>query len=289
MVNVLTIDIEEYFHPSEVQLSVADGQWETLPSRVEPQTRRVLELLARRQVRATFFILGWVAERHPRLVREIVAAGHEVGCHSYAHQLVYELTPVAFRHDTERAVAAIEDAGGVAPRAYRAPSYSITAQSLWALEILVECGFLYDSSVFPISHDRYGIPGFGRYAQVLKTPSGPICEVPISTVRLPGGRISPVGGGAYLRLLPYRYTAAGIRRINENDGQSAVIYFHPWELDEEQPRLASGVVSRLRTYSGLRGMAAKLDRLSADFQFSTLADMYPLAATAGEMARVMTA
>jgi polysaccharide deacetylase family protein (PEP-CTERM system associated) len=275
MVNVLTIDIEEYFHPSEVQLSVAGEQWETLPSRVESQTLRILDLLDRRRVMASFFILGWVAERHPKLVRQIVAAGHEIGCHSYAHQLVYELTPAEFRRDTERAVAAIEDAGGVRPQAYRAPSYSITAQALWALEILVECGFLYDSSIYPVAHDRYGIPGFGRHSQILQTRSGPICEVPIATVELAGGRIAPVGGGAYLRLLPYRYTAAGIRRINHRDGQPACIYFHPWEVDPEQPRLASGMLSRARTYTGLYGMEKKLERLLTKFRFSTLTSVYP--------------
>jgi polysaccharide deacetylase family protein (PEP-CTERM system associated) len=275
MVNALTIDVEEYFHPSEIQLSVTEDQWESLPSRVEEQTRRVLELLSRRDVRATFFVLGWVAERHPGLVREILRGGHEVGCHSYAHRLVYDLTPDAFREDTRRAVAVIQDAGGVTPRAYRAPSYSITARSLWALEILVECGFTRDSSIYPVTHDRYGIPGFERHATMLNTPSGPIYEIPIATVQLPMGGVAPVGGGGYLRLLPYRYTAAGIRRINRDDRQPTVIYFHPWEIDNSQPRLASGIVSRLRTYGGLRGMESKLDRLCSEFRFSSLADVYP--------------
>jgi polysaccharide deacetylase family protein (PEP-CTERM system associated) len=276
MVNALTIDVEEYFHPSEVQLSVTEDQWESLPSRVEEQTRRVLELLDRHQVQATFFVLGWVAERHPGLVRLILDGGHEVGCHSYAHRLVYDLSPAAFREDTRRALTAIEDAGGVTPRAYRAPSYSITARSLWALEILVESGFRHDSSIYPVSHDRYGIPGFDRHATMLQTPSGPIYEVPIATVQLPMGGVAPVGGGGYLRLLPYRYTSAGIRRINRTDIQPAVIYFHPWEIDASQPRLASGFISRLRTYGGLRGMESKLDRLCSEFRFATLADVYPL-------------
>ena len=276
MVNALTIDVEEYFHPSEIQLSVTEEQWESLPSRVEEQTRRVLELLTRRQVRATFFVLGWVAERHPGLIREVLRGGHEVGCHSHAHRLVYDLSPAAFREDTRRAVAAIQDAGGVTPRAYRAPSYSITARSLWALEILVELGFLFDSSVYPVTHDRYGLPGFDRHATMLQTPSGAIYEVPIATVQLPMGGVAPVGGGGYLRLLPYRYTAAGIRRINRTDHQPAVIYFHPWEIDDSQPRLASGFISRLRTYGGLRGMESKLDRLCSEFRFSSLAEVYPL-------------
>lgn len=275
MTNILSIDVEEYFHPAEVQYSTQVKDWSGWPSRVEAETDRVLELLARHSVKGTFFIVGWVAERHPEVVRKIVAAGHEVGCHSYAHQLVYTLTPDEFRCDTVRAVAAIEDAGGVTPRLYRAPSYSITKRSLWALEILVECGFKYDSSIFPIVHDRYGIPGFQRHFQVLQTPSGRISEVPVATTILPTGAIVPVGGGAYLRLLPYCYTAAGIRRVNKGEQQPACIYFHPWEMDPQQPRVASGLVSRVRTYAGLKGMEKKLSRLMTDFQFAPLSTVYP--------------
>jgi polysaccharide deacetylase family protein (PEP-CTERM system associated) len=274
MINALSIDIEEYFHPAEVQSCANARDWASLPSRVEPETDRVLEMLDRRSVSATFFVLGWVAERQPHLLRKIVGAGHDLGCHSYAHQLVYALTPAQFKQDLERAVAAIEDASGVTPRCYRAPSFSITAASLWALEILVEHGFQYDSSIFPITHDRYGIPGFGRHAQILSTPSGPITEVPPATTELPDGTILPVGGGGYLRLLPYRYTAAGLRRLNEIEKKPACIYFHPWEMDSEQPRLASGVVSRLRTYTGLGRMGMKIDRLLTEFRFACLGSVY---------------
>jgi polysaccharide deacetylase family protein (PEP-CTERM system associated) len=232
-------------------------------------------MLERHHTAGTFFIMGWVAESHPDLIREIAQAGHEIGCHSYAHQLVYRMTPSEFRRDTEQARRAIEDACGVTPKTYRAPSYSITARSLWALEVLVECGFTHDSSIYPISHDRYGIPGFGRHVQTIHTASGPIVEAPIATVKLGDGRVVPVGGGGYLRLLPYCYTAAGIRRINEREDQPACIYFHPWELDPYQPRLSLGLISRLRTYTGLRGMASKLDRLMTDFRFSTMAKVYP--------------
>jgi polysaccharide deacetylase family protein (PEP-CTERM system associated) len=274
MVNILTIDVEEYFHPSEVQRSSKMEDWLFLPSRVEEETDWVLELLARHSTSATFFVLGWVAERHPWLLRRICAAGHEIACHSYAHQLVYALTPDEFRKDTLRAVAAIEDAVGVTPRLYRAPSYSITKDSLWALEILVECGFQCDSSIFPIAHDRYGIPGSDRQAHILETPAGPIWEVPVATAVFSGGASVPVGGGAYLRLLPYRYMAAGIRRINQRERRPACIYFHPWEIDAGQPRLASGLVSRLRTYTGIRGMEKKLERLLTDFRFSTMSSVY---------------
>jgi len=272
MLNTLSIDIEEYFHPSE--LKIPPEYWDVFPSRVELQIRRVLDLLAREGVKATFFVLGWVAERHPRLICEIAEAGHEIGCHSYAHRLVYELSPAEFWEDTRRAVTAIEDACGIRPRLYRAPSYSITEKSLWALEMLVECGFTHDSSIYPISHDRYGIPGFSRHAKMLETPSGLIHEIPIATALLSGNRVLPVGGGAYLRLLPYRYTAAGISRINEQEKQPACVYFHPWELDPEQPRIASGLLSRLRTYTGLSTMSEKVSRLISEFPFSTMTSVH---------------
>ena len=265
----MTVDVEEYFHPTEVQAAVDQSQWDTLPSRIEHQLDQTLQLLTTRKTKATFFVLGWVAERHPRAIQQIVAAGHEIGCHSYSHQLVYSLTPREFRRDTRRAVATIEDACGVTPRVYRAPSYSIIQESLWALEILVEEGFVSDSSIYPIAHDRYGIPGSPRYPHVIETPAGPIREFPIATVRFrtTGSRI---GGGGYLRLLPYRYTSAGIRRLNRDENQPACIYFHPWEIDPDQPRLASGLIARLRTYTGVKGMARKLERLLAEFEFSTL-------------------
>ena len=272
--NVLTIDVEEYFHPTEVQTSVDQSQWATLPSRISREVFDILGLLNDKKVKATFFVLGWVAEHYPAVVRAIVDGGHEIGCHSYAHRLVYDLTPEEFRQDTRRGVMAIEDACGVTPRVYRAPSYSITRESMWALEILVECGFTCDSSIYPIAHDRYGIAGAERHAHILQTPAGPIREVPIATVELANGRVAPIGGGGYLRLLPYRYTSAGIRRINREEQKPACIYFHPWEIDPAQPRLASGLIARLRTYTGMYGMRRKLERLLTDFEFSSLSAVH---------------
>jgi polysaccharide deacetylase family protein (PEP-CTERM system associated) len=274
MLNALTIDVEEYFHPTEVQAAVDQSRWAALPSRVEDQLSQVLRLLDARRTKATFFVLGWVAERNPRAIQKIVAAGHEIGCHSHTHQLVYSLTPQEFRRDTRRAVAAIEDACGVTPRVYRAPSYSITRESMWALEVLVEEGFVCDSSIYPIAHDRYGIPGSPRYAHVIETPAGPIREFPIATAKLSNDFVAPIGGGGYLRLLPYRYTSAGIRRLNRDENQPACIYFHPWEIDPDQPRLAAGLIARIRTYTGVKGMSRKLDRLLTEFQFSTLSHVY---------------
>jgi polysaccharide deacetylase family protein (PEP-CTERM system associated) len=278
MLNALSVDVEEYFHPTEVRPFVDSARWAEYPSRVEAQVERVLELFERRRAKATFFALGWVAEHRGQVLRAIRSAGHEIACHSYAHRLVYQLSPAEFRRDTVRAVAAIEDACGVAPAAYRAPSYSVTRDSLWALEVLAACGFTHDSSIFPIAHDRYGIPGFDRHAHIILTSSGAIEEVPIATAKVWPGMVTPIGGGAYLRLLPYRYTAAGIRRINREERKPACIYFHPWELDPELPRLARGRVSRLRTYAGIETMPAKLDRLLAEFQFASLCQVHPCAA-----------
>jgi len=279
MINAISIDLEEYFHPTELRVPSYTRQWCAMPSRVERQTLEVLEFLNRHSVSATFFVLGWVAERHPALVLQIRNAGHEIACHSYAHRLIFDLTPASFREDTKRAVAAIEDACGIRPTAYRAPSYSITDRSLWALEILVECGFTRDSSIYPITHDRYGISGFNRFAHALRTPSGTIYEIPMATARLNKGRVAPVAGGGYLRLLPYRYTAAGLRRLNLQEQQPACCYFHPWEIDPGVPCLTTSRISRWRTYSGLSGMRVKIERLLTDFQFSTLSAAFPWSPT----------
>ena len=274
MLNALTVDVEEYFHATEVQNATRNQQWDTLPSRIGLQLDKTLHLLESKKVKATFLVLGWVAERHPRLVRQIADAGHEIGCHSYLHRLVYDLSPAEFRADTIRATRAIEEAAGITPRIYRAPSYSITRKSLWALEILVECGYTHDSSIYPIAHDRYGIPGANRRPHTLSTPSGPIFEVPVATTQLAKGSVLPIGGGGYLRLLPYRYCAAGIRRVNEQEHLPACIYFHPWEIDPQQKRLPMGLISRLRTYGGLSGMEGKLSRLMDEFSFASMSEVY---------------
>jgi polysaccharide deacetylase family protein (PEP-CTERM system associated) len=273
LVNAISVDVEDYFHPTELAASAPMHQWDSLTSRVEEATLRTLDLFAERGARGTFFILGWVADRHPGLIRRIAEAGHEIGCHSYWHRLVYDLTPEEFRSDTERACTAIEQACGVRPRAYRAPSYSITRRSWWALEILAELGFTIDSSIYPIVHDRYGVPGFARHASTVETPSGRLLEAPVATVLL-GGQVAPVGGGGYLRLLPYRYTAAGLRRVNWDERQPACLYFHPWEIDPGQPRLAQGRIARWRTYWGLEGMEMKLRRLMREFRFAPLGEVY---------------
>jgi len=273
--NILTVDVEDYFHPTEVQRTVAQSSWGQLPRRVASTAGLVLDLLARHNTRATFFILGWVAEKEPALVNEIAAAGHEIGCHSFWHRLVYDLTPQEFAADTVLACDAIEAACGIRPRVYRAPSYSITGRSTWALGVLAELGFTHDSSIYPIHHDRYGIPGFPRQASVLETDHGRIVEVPPAAVELRPGWNLPVGGGGYLRMLPYSYTAAGVRTLNHIDRMPANLYIHPWELDKDQPRIAQGRIARLRTYLGLAAFERKTSRLLSDFEFGPLGEIVP--------------
>ena len=272
MLNILTIDVEEYFHPNGMDAAVSPAQWDVLPHRVEANTQRMLDLLSACDVRATFFVLGWVADRWPEVVREIARRGHEVACHGYAHRLVYKLGPEAFRADVRRAKRSLEDALGAAVVAFRAASYSIVKSSLWALPILVEEGFRFDSSIFPVRHDLYGIPSFSRFPVVVHTAAGDITEIPPSTVRL-WGRNWPVAGGGYFRLLPYAVTHWAIQRINQRDGRPAMVYVHPWELDPEQPRLAAKATSRFRQYTNLRRTEPRLRQLLRDFSFAPMTDV----------------
>jgi polysaccharide deacetylase family protein (PEP-CTERM system associated) len=220
-------------------------------------------------VTATFFVLGWVADRFPALVTDLAKAGHEMASHGYSHHLVYNQTPAEFREDVRRAKAVIEDRSGRRVQGYRAPSYSITRRSLWALDVLVEEGYTYDASIFPIRHDRYGIPDAPRHPYMLARRAGALAEAPPSTVRL-GGMNLPVAGGGYFRLLPYWWTRWGIGRVNRQEGRPAIFYLHPWEIDPDQPRLDAGVVSRFRHYRNLDKTESRLRRLLAEFRFGTL-------------------
>ncbi len=270
--NAMSVDVEEYFHASALERVAPRADWDRLPTRVVPTTHSLLELFASRDVRATFFVLGWVAERFPTLVREIAAAGHEVASHGYWHQLVYSLSPDAFRDDVRRSKAVLEDAAGVSVTGYRAPSFSITRQSLWALDVLVEEGYTYDASIFPVRHDRYGIPDAPRHAYTLKRTSGTLREVPPSTIRVAGQNLAVAGGG-YFRLLPYAWTRLGIDRVNRTEQRPAIFYVHPWEIDPEQPRLPVGTATRLRHYGNLAKTHARLARLLDDFAFAPVSDV----------------
>jgi len=277
--NVISVDVEDYFHAEAFSGIVAQSDWEASPSRVEANTRRILELFAECEVRATFFILGWVAERYPALVREIASGGHELACHSYRHRLIYNLSAQAFREDTRRAKEAIEQAAGQAIYGYRAPTFSIVAKSLWALDILAELGFTYDSSIFPIHHDRYGIPQAPRFPFRVVTSAGPLVEYPMTTFRVLGRFNFPVAGGGYLRLLPWWYTRLGISRLKK-EHLPVITYVHPWEIDPEQPRLNPGFATRLRHYANLGKTRERLKRLLDDggftsFRESALADGAP--------------
>ena len=273
--NVVSVDVEDYFHAEAFADVVDRAHWDSYASRVVPNTRRILQLLADIDVRATFFVLGWVAERFPDLVREIAADGHELGCHSYWHRLIYRLDPAEFREDTRRAKDIIEQLAGQAVTGYRAPTYSVIHSSAWALEVLSELGFTYDSSIFPIHHDRYGMPDAPRSPFRFQTPSGPMTEFPITTFRVAGHNL-PVGGGGYLRLLPELYTRIGLKRA-QTEGVPIVIYIHPWEVDPDQPRLPGRLSSRLRHYTNLSRTLDRFRNLIEDgnytsFRESGLAD-----------------
>ena len=273
MLNALTIDVEDYYHVAAFDSVVRFTDWERYESRVEKNTQRILDLLDEHATKATFFVLGWVLERHPGLIRTIVARGHEVASHGYAHQRIYTQTPEQFRAETLRSKRLLEETLGQPIRGYRAASYSITRQSLWALDVLREAGFVYDSSIFPIRHDLYGIPSHPRFCSIMHGEHGaPLVEFPLSTLRL-GGTNFPLAGGGYLRLFPYAYTRWGIRYLNKREGQPAVVYLHPWELDPAQPRLPAGRLSRFRHYTNLHRMEERLVHLLQDFSFGTMSEV----------------
>ena len=270
--NILTVDVEEWFVVEALAERVPREQWPELPSTLVDNCHRLLDLFARYDVRATWFILGWCAERFPALVEEIAASGHEVGCHSYLHRRVDGLNREEFVTDTRRALNAIIAACGVRPRGYRAPSWSLNERVSWVFEALVELGFLYDSSIFPIKHDIYGMPEAPRELFQMTFPDGrSLFELPATTYRVLGRNL-PIGGGGYLRHAPLWYTRRVMRRLNRQ-GRPVVVYLHPWEIDPNPPRLP-GLTSlqRFRTQGSTRLMAYKLDRLLQEFRFGPAAD-----------------
>ncbi|MFO0754207.1 MAG: XrtA system polysaccharide deacetylase [Thermodesulfovibrionales bacterium] len=270
VVNAFTVDVEDYYMVSAFEGSVRFEEWDRYESRVEKNTRRILETLDRYGVKGTFFVLGWIAERCRGLVRDIGAAGHEVACHGYRHRLIYTMTPEEFREDLRRAKGILEECSGAAVSGYRAASYSIVRETLWALDILIEERFRYDSSIFPIHHDRYGIPGGERFAHRIERAGGSIVEIPPSTISLFGRNI-PVAGGGYLRLFPLEVTRAALKSISRREGKPAVVYLHPWEIDPRQPRIRCRLKSRLRHYVNLKSTAAKVEALLREFPFGPIA------------------
>jgi polysaccharide deacetylase family protein (PEP-CTERM system associated) len=272
IVNAMSVDVEDYFQVSAFDGVVERHHWSSFESRVNRNTDRLLGMLAGAGVRGTFFVLGWVADRFPALVRRIAEAGHELASHGHSHRLVYDLTPREFRSDLGRARQAIESAAGVPVAGFRAPSFSITASSLWALDVLIDEGYVYDSSIFPIVRDRYGLPGAPRHRHEITRPAGSLWEIPPATVRRCGVTL-PVAGGGYLRLFPYDWTRRAIRSINEREGQPAVVYLHPWEIDPDQPRIRASALGRFRHYVNLGRTEQRLRQLLADFRFGPISSV----------------
>ena len=270
VLNALTIDVEDYYHVSGFANCVARRQWDDFEPRVGESTQRILDRLAEADVRATFFVLGWLAERRPGLVRAIRAAGHEIGSHGYNHRLIYEQTPQQFRVDVRLARLVLEDIVGEKVIAYRAPSFSITRQSLWALDVLIEEGFRIDSSIYPTHHDRYGIPGTPLEPHAIEREAGQLWEFPPPVWRLLKYPL-PVGGGGYFRLYPYALTRHALRAINVT-GRPFAVYLHPWEFDPGQPRLRPGRLRAFRHYVNLHRTEERLVRLLKDFRFGTLSE-----------------
>ena len=299
IINALTIDVEDYFQVHAFSDNIRREDWDSFEPRVERNTYRILDILdstelinpqpeTRNPIKATFFVLGWIAERYPNLVREIHKRGHEIACHGYAHQVIFNQTKEEFREDVKRAKGILEELIGEEVIGYRAPTYSITRDTLWALEILHELGFRYDSSIFPIRHDVYGIPDAPRFhfiwdlngdrPKILQKPgfkiqdskSGKLAEYPISTARILGQK-TPIGGGGFFRLFPYWFTKWALKNINNKEEQPFVFYLHPWEIDPEQPRFDhASRLSRFRHYNNLHKTAERFERLLQDFQFGQI-------------------
>jgi len=273
--NALTVDVEDYFQVSAMAPHVDRLSWDSRECRVEANVHRLLALFAESGTRATFFTLGWVAERYPALVRDILAQGHELASHGYGHERASDLTREQFADDVIRAKAVLEDTGGQAVRGYRAPSFSIGATNQWAFDVLLEAGYRYTSSVYPVHHDHYGMPDAPRFP-FYSRPG--LLEIPISTVRMWKWNL-PAGGGGYFRLAPYAVSRWALQRINEVDRKPAIFYFHPWEVDPEQPRIpGTRAATRFRHYVNLARTEPRLRRLLRDFRWGRVDDVFELRA-----------
>ena len=269
--NAMTVDVEDYFQVSAFENNISRDSWDAQPLRVERNTHKALELFAKHQVKATFFMLGWVAERFPELARTIVTEGHELASHGYGHQRIGSQSRELFQQDIIRAKQLLEDISGVEVRGYRAPSYSISVQTLWAHDDILAAGYKYSSSVYPVKHDLYGIPDAPRHAYTCRDG---LLEIPITTLPL-GGRNMPVGGGGFFRLYPYRFSKWALTRINREEQAAALFYFHPWELDPDQPRPTGvSLKSRFRHYLNLHRMETRLNRLCCDFTWGRMDHLF---------------
>ena len=273
MINAISVDVEDYFQVSAFEKYIKREDWGNIPSRVEQNTIRILELFNEYNVKGTFFILGWIAQRNHNLIRRIVDNGHEIACHGFSHIRVNQQKPKDFKEDVYRSKSIIEDICGVELKGYRAASYSIDSSNLWALEILDDLGFLYSSSIYPIKHDIYGMPEAPRFVYK-PTNTNYLIEIPISTVEIFNKRI-PCGGGGFFRLYPYKVTNWAINRVNKIDAQSCIFYFHPWEIDRDQPRQKGlDFKTQFRHYINISYMENKLMKLMKDFKWTTIEDVF---------------
>ena len=269
----MSFDIEEHFQVAAFDCAARRRHWDKQESRVSKNTQVILDLLEERGIKATMFVLGWVAERNKALVKRIAKAGHELASHGYAHELITVQNPKTFREDVSRAKKVLEDIGGRQVLGYRAPTFSITRETEWALPILVEEGYSYDSSIVPVVHDYYGIPGANPTIHTLKTDSGPIVEVPPSTAKFIGLTL-PIAGGGYFRLFPYAFLRNLLRRV-ERQGRPLIMYLHPWELDPGQPRMHGSLLSQFRHYLNLDKVHGRLSQLLKDFSFGPIQALLP--------------
>lgn len=273
IINALTVDVEDYFHVGAFENNISRDDWDSLPCRVEENTHKTLELFDKNAVKGTFFVLGWVCERYPNLIKEIYNLGHEIACHSVGHHRVTDLTRDEFVEDISTSKKMLENTIGAAVIGYRAPSFSIGEKNFWALECLKEAGYLYSSSIYPIHHDHYGMPSAPRFA-FNPIPGSDFLECPVTTVKLLGKKL-PCGGGGYFRMFPYFMSKMAMKRVNENDGEACIFYFHPWEIDPDQPRQKdASLKSRLRHYTNLDVMEGKIDRLLSDFSWGRMDDVF---------------
>ncbi len=271
-INAMTVDVEDYFQVQAFAGCVKREDWDSLPCHVEANTDRILTQFAENNTVGTFFTLGWVAARYPALIRRIVDAGHELASHGHGHQLVHQLSPAEFREDLQRAKGTLEDVGGVTVRGYRAPTFSIGPQNPWAFDVLAETGHLYSSSVYPVRHDLYGAPDAPRFAH--RVASGSILEIPLTTLRL-GQHNLPIAGGGYFRLMPYSVFKAALKRFNASETRAGVFYFHPWEIDADQPRITGASrLAKFRHYVNIGAVPRRLDKLLQDFRWARMDDVF---------------
>lgn len=271
--NAMTVDVEDYFQVSAFEKHIHRERWDDLPHRIELTMDRILELFSDREIKATFFTLGWIAERYPWIIRRIVAEGHELASHGWSHIRVTDQDPGSFRKDVERTKLFLEDLSGNAVNGYRAASYSIGEKNLWALRVLEETGYTYSSSIYPIRHDHYGMPQAPRFA-FRPCEDSSFLEIPVTTLEL-GGNKWPCGGGGYFRLFPYVYSRWALRRVNLHDEQPCIFYFHPWEIDPRQPRQKGlSAKTKFRHYLNLDKMERRVDRLLSDFSWGSMEDVF---------------